>query len=203
MTVGKVLGGIVAVVIAMVVFKTLQDRRKDPDPEALKAAVSAEMETLRAEAKKRHPNLSDSEAMEAVAMERASERLSSTQSEDKRALTAASLFYGFYFVNTRARPEYCNGHGVDIAPFVRAFDAAHAEELDRARKIVSENGVDPATLYPMMRDELGRTVAQDMQDTAKSIQGTATDACRVLNEQATQLAAAIVLPPDVRQALTQ
>jgi hypothetical protein len=200
MTLGKVLAGLVAIAVAMVVFKGLQDR--PADPQEVKEAMAAEMDTLRTEADKRHPNLAKSEALQAVAAERASAQLAQ-QTGDKRALTAASLFYGFYFVNTRARPEYCRSHGVDLAPFAKAFDAVHAAERDRARALLLRNGTDPETLYPLMRDQLGVTVAQDMQDTAKGIQGSAADACRVLNEHAAQFAATLVLPPEVRQALMQ
>lgn len=82
MTLGKVLAGLVAIAVAMVVFKGLQDR--PADPQEVKEAMAAEMDTLRTEADKRHPNLAKSEALQAVAAERASAQLAQ-QTGDKRA----------------------------------------------------------------------------------------------------------------------
>ncbi|MFC3270277.1 hypothetical protein ACFOED_14965 [Vulcaniibacterium thermophilum] len=109
MTLGKVLAGLVAIAVAMVVLKALQDRPADPQ-EVKEAMAAGRWTRCGRKPTKRHPNLAKSEALQAVAAERASAQLAQ-QTGDKRALTAASLFYGFYFVNTRARPEYCRSHG--------------------------------------------------------------------------------------------
>ncbi|MFC3270272.1 hypothetical protein ACFOED_14910 [Vulcaniibacterium thermophilum] len=189
-----------AIAVAMVVLKALQDR--PADPQEVKEAMAAEMDTLRTEADKRHPNLAKSEAFAGGGCRA---RLRPARAANRRQARADG---GLAVLRVLLRQyacaaEYCRSHGVDLAPFAKAFDAVHAAERDRARALLLRNGTDPETLYPLMRDQLGVTVAQDMQDTAKGIQGSAADACRVLNEHAAQFAATLVLPPEVRQALMQ
>ena len=174
--------------------------RPDPPRPPTQAEVKAEVDQLRAEAAKAHPGMAQSDAMKEVALDRAREAIS-TGDAKQRARTAASIFFGSYFMNTRARPEYCRKRGTDIAPFVAAYEEAHRREFERARAILLEAGLDPERLAPSLQDQFVTMVDQDMKDFATGAQVPLDNACKLFNENARAIAQAIELPMDVRQAL--
>jgi hypothetical protein len=173
-------------------------------PEPLRAPTEAEvkarMDELRAEAAKKHPTMPQSDAMKAEATRQASAMLQTGDAES-RARTAAGLFFGSYFMNTRARPEYCRKRGVDLAPFVAAYERAHGTELTRAHEILARAGIDPESMAPKLQAEFLTVVEQDMKDFAAGAQVPPENACALFNQNSRIIAEAIVLPADVRQAL--
>lgn len=189
------------VVVALVAGVVLYDVAK-PDPmQAPNAAdVKIEVDKLKAEAAKRHPDMSRSDAMKLVAMAQASELLKTGDAET-RAKTAAGVFFGSYYMNTRARPAYCKQRGVDLAPFVAAFDRAHREELTRAREIFVRGGIDPESMVPNIQDHFVAMVDQDMKDFAAGANVPPDSACTLFNENSTLIAEAIQLPPEVKRTL--
>jgi hypothetical protein len=187
-------GGLVAGILAYEAFKPKPLR--PPTATELKAEVDA----LKAEAARKHPGMPQSDAMKEVAVRQARERLSEGDAKS-RARTAASLFYGSYFMNTRARPEYCRQRGVDLSPFVAAYEDVHREELARARAILTEAGLNPETLAPTLRTQFAGMVEQDMKDFATGAQVPLDSTCSLFNQNAKLIAQAIELPVEVRQAL--
>jgi hypothetical protein len=120
---------------------------------------------------------------------------------ESRARTAAGLFFGSYFMNTRARPEYCRKRGVDLAPFVAAYERAHTAELTRAREILSRANIDPESMVPKLQGQFVALIEQDMKDFAAGAQIQPESACELFNQNSTIIAEAIVLPADVKRAL--
>ena len=174
--------------------------KPDPLHEPTTAEVKSEVDKLKAEAARKHPGVAQSDAMKAVSAERAGEILKKGDTET-RARNAASIFFGSYFMNTRARPAYCKQRGVDLAPFVAAFDRAHREELTRAREIFVRGGIDPESMVATVQDQFMAMVDQDMKDFAAGAKVQPDSACDLFNQNSKLIAEAIQLPAEVKQTL--
>ncbi len=191
----------VIVVVALVGGLALYEVMKPPalrEPSA--AQIKTQVDTLKAEAAKQHPGMAQSDAMKEVATAQATELLKKGDAQT-RARTAAGIFFGSYYMNTRARPAYCQQRGVNLAPFVAAFDRAHREELNRAREIFLGAGIDPESMVPKIQSQFVSMVDQDMKDFAAGAQVAPESACDLFNQNSTIIAEAIQLPEDVKRAL--
>ena len=144
--------------------------------------------------------MAQSDAMKEVAVRQARESLGKGDATS-RSRTAASIFFGAYIMNTRARPEYCRQRGVDLRPFVAAYEEVHRAELTRARAIFAEAGMNPETLAPTLQAQFVGMVEQDMKDFAAGAQVPLENTCKLFNENAKLIAQAIELPAEVRNAL--
>ena len=121
----------------------------------------------------------------AVAQQEATESMArklARQTGAEKAGTAADNFWGFYLINTRARLEYCAGKGVDIGPFVRAFEDYHAPEVAIAKDIYRASPERPPVdkLYEMIKADVEATVAQDQADMAANLHASQKEACAFL-----------------------
>lgn len=161
--------------------------------------VQAEIDRLQAEAGHAPLAPSNREALKAAATRRAKEAMARGDART-RARFAAGLFYGAYLANTRARPDWCRRHGVDLAPFVDAYEAAHREERRRAEAILADAGLGTGQ-FARVDAQLADVVDRDMRDFARDAHLQPRQACALFNERAQAMAQAIVLPPEVRQAL--
>jgi hypothetical protein len=130
-----------------------------------------------------------------------SARQFATQTAKERADSAASMFWGFYWLNTEARVAYCRQRGVDLAPFTTAFKAEHAAELARAKARFAAAGVDPETNLPALLPQLSKMVDQDMRDVTAGAQVPLAQACDLFNQHAAKFVEFIQLPEHARQAL--
>lgn len=164
------------------------------------AQVKTEVDALKTEAAKQHPSMAQSDAMKQVATAQISELLKKGDAET-RAKNAASIFFGSYYMNTRARRAYCEQRGVSLASFVTAFEQANSEELTRARAIFARGGIDPESLVAKIQDQFVSMVDQDMKDFAAGAQVAPESACELFNQNSKIIAEAIQLPPEVKQAL--
>lgn len=162
--------------------------------------VERELDTIRDQAAKKYPGMPATDAMKAVAAERATASMAS-QAPEKRRKSAADMFFGFYYLNTRSRVDYCRTRGVDLAPFADAFAAAHRTELSRATAIYANAGSDPDAIMPIVQTQLASVVEQDMKDVALGAQVPLDQSCALFNANAGFFAEKIALTPDVRQAL--
>ena len=194
--------GISIIVAAAVVAGLIFYGIFKPQPMRLPTAaqVKTEVDALKAQAAKQHPGMAQSDAMKQVATAQTSELMKQGDAET-RAKNAASIFFGSYYMNTRARPGYCQQRGVDLTPFVAAFDQAHREELARARAIFQRAGVDPESMVSKIQDQFVSMVDQDMEDFAAGAQVAPKSACELFNQNSKILAEALQLPPEVKQAL--
>jgi hypothetical protein len=134
----------------------------------------------------------------AVAQREATESMArklARQSGAERAGTAADNFWGFYLLNTRARPDYCAGKGVDIGAFVRAFEDYHAPEVAIAKDIYRASPERPPVdkLYEMVKPDLEATVAQDQSDMAAGLHVSQKEACEFLLKNADAMLAEVNL----------
>lgn len=187
----------IGLVAGIVAYQALK-----PEPPRLptSADVKVQIDELKAEAARAHPGMAQSDAMKEVAVRQARESLGKGDATS-RSRTAASIFFGAYIMNTRARPEYCRQRGVDLRPFVAAYEEVHRAELTRARAIFAEAGMNPETLAPTLQAQFVGMVEQDMKDFAAGAQVPLENTCKLFNENAKLIAQAIELPAEVRNAL--
>lgn len=141
-------------------------------------------EQLQADAKQKHPDMPLSEAIQQERIERSTEKLASETDEVKRKTLAADMFLGFFFVNARTRPEFCSEQGVNIQPFVNAFEDAHANEIAKARSIKARASVDEKKLYTLIQPQLRKTIVQNMNDIATSEKISLKEVCQRFSENA-------------------
>lgn len=187
----------VGLVAGILIYQGLKPAPLRPPTEA---QIRTEVDRLQAEAQRSHPGMPASDAMKEVATRQAREAMARGDARS-RAQTAAGIFYGAYLLNTRARPAWCRQRGVDLTPFARAYEAAHHDELLRAQAIFAEAGLKVESFAPQLEAQFLGMVEQDMRDFSSGARVPLTEACGLFNEKAPQLAKAIALPPEVRQAL--
>lgn len=158
------------------------------------------MDNLRTRADSEHPEMAKTDALRQVAADDAAKKLA-TQTGTQQANTAADMFWGFYLMNSKARVEYCAQRGVDLTPFMTAFNKEHGAELARATAVYAAAKVEPGTYFSKVLPELRKVVDQDMIDVTTGAQVPLDQACVLFNENAEQLAKLIQMPPHVKKAL--
>jgi hypothetical protein len=197
----KFVQGALSVAVALAAFygvRALKQEAANREPTA--EELSQKMDALRTRAEAEHPEMAKTDALKQLVSDEAAKKLA-TQSVTKQANTAADMFWGFYWMNTKARVAYCAQRGVDLTPFTTAFAKEHGSELARATAIYAAAGVDPEVNLPMVQAELSKGVAQDMIDVTTGAQVPLDQACALFNENAAELAKLIQMPPHVKQAL--
>ena len=173
-----------------------------PAPPAQQAA-SQTVDDMEREAARKYPNMTRSEAIKAVAAERAASQLGSAGSAEDKSKVAAHMFFGFYFTNVKGRAEYCTQHGTDITPFITAFTQGHAKEYERASAIVVAEGMNPEAIWPQMRAQVMPLVEQDMKDIATNAHAPLDASCKLFNDNAQMITERLKMPPDAENALMQ
>lgn len=113
--------------------------------------------------------------------------------DDKRSVTrkisagqsnAAAKFLTFYWLNARARVEYCRARGVSISRFKRAFESAQSRTYARAVELTVAVGRDEESLYVMAEPMLATLIQTDMNTIAKQAGGESTEGCRLVDDKA-------------------
>ena len=148
------------------------------------SGVNKSIEKLKIDAVKNHPDTQLSIAMQQEAISQAKVKLESESNEQKKLQTAASMFMGFYLINTKARLQFCSNQGVYIQLFVASFDNMHKHELKRAREIMSTTGITEDKFYSMLEPQMNKVLVQDMSDISTANNISTKDACTFINENA-------------------
>lgn len=183
---GKKVLSVAAFVAAFVVAKYGFDAYQRYEMEA---NIEASMNKLKADSVKKNPDVSVSEAIGREAVARTSEQLSAEGDEKKRRARAASSYFGFYFVNTRTRPEFCRRQNVDISPFVAAFEREHAAESAQARAALAAVDTDENQLFDLVEKQLQQLIVQDMTDIATANKVSLREACQLIARNGEAVAA--------------
>jgi len=151
------------------------------------ARDNAQVQKQMADAARARPDLPAAEAMRQDALARSEQRLAAESDLAKRGRVAADTFWGFYFVNTRMRREFCSEQGVDVTAFVSAFERAHMNELAKARSLYARSGMDETLLYEGLRPTARKVIEQDMHDIAAAQGLSLSQACEALASAAEEL----------------
>ena len=162
--------------------------------------VAATVDTVRADAARQHPGLSETDAMKKVAAARAAGTMRST-APAQRARVAAEAAFGSHYMNTRVRQAHCRQLGVDLSRFASAYERIHAEEFAKAQAIYVAQGRSPEAFATLLGPAMQRMIEQDMRDIAQARRMTPEQTCAAFNDNADAYAGAIRLPPEIRQAL--
>lgn len=139
------------------------------------------------DAVKKHPGDSVYVAIQKEAENKA-KSLASETDIGKRSLSAAGMFYGFYFLNTRARLVFCKILGVDISSFVKEFERIHIDELSKAKSILARSKMDEAKLYSLVESQQRHFVDDDMKKMAISNHISEKQACQFIDQSAKVIA---------------
>lgn len=142
------------------------------------------LERLKNDAVRNHPGVTVSLAMQQEGIEKGTAILASVKDDKARAQKAADMFWGYYFLNARARPEYCREQGVDIQRFVNAFEHVHTNEVREARLVYARSAGDENEMYSLLHAALQKAVVQDMSDVISTRNISASEACTLFSENA-------------------
>jgi hypothetical protein len=105
------------------------------------AQAEGEFYKMERGAQSKYQTLPPTQAANCYASEKTSKELAAAASADERSFKAAQFFMGFYWVNVRARAEFCQKQGVDISPFVTEFSRLHRPQYDRATSLLQAKGL--------------------------------------------------------------
>jgi hypothetical protein len=152
------------------------------------AQVSESADQLKSDAAKHNPGVPAALAIQREGIAKADEMMKNAPDDRTRRQNAAGTFYGFYFVNTRSRVDYCKEQGSDIQPFVTIFQGNHVNELAAARAILAEIGTDEETLYTQIKPQLRDLLNTDMKFIADAGKTDAKGACELIIARADVLA---------------
>jgi hypothetical protein len=182
----RVLVFVLAFAAAKIGLQTYREHRAVAD-------AAQKLEQLQAQAESRHPGESATLALKKEAAASAATELQRAPNASARERSAADMFWGYYFLNTRSRPEYCRARGVDIHAFVAAFAAANADELRAARAIYRRAGADENDTYRLSASLLDKVLQQDMREAATSNHLSEIEVCQVIEDHADALVARLQL----------
>lgn len=193
--------GAVTLTVAAAIFfglQALKEAAANREPTA--EELGEEFDEMQARAEQAHPDMAKTDALKQLATDESAKTFA-TLTGTQQAQTAAGMFWGFYWVNTKARVDYCDQRGVDISPFTVEFERSHAAELSRASAIYSAAGENPLEHLPKVLPQLAKAVEQDMIDVTAGAQVPLDQACELFNENAEELVERIQMPPHVKRAL--
>lgn len=109
-------------------------------------------------------------------------------------LYAAADFLGFYYVNIQTFVDVCRSEGVDLAPFVRAFQIKHAAQFDRADFVTKGSAFSAAAMSAAGRNnrvQMETNVRHTMLDMAAGMhKTTVAHSCAYVAENAADVVSA-------------
>lgn len=122
------------------------------------------------------------------------EQLANEKDENKKIASAANTLYGAYTLNVKARPLYCENLGVRMDDFVREYKkvnstlyqaiyAIQVKDFSKNKATFDEN-----QMFNMMKDGLLKVVELDTSDMATQYKLSNKDVCKVLNQEAVEIA---------------
>jgi hypothetical protein len=126
------------------------------------AQAEGEFYKMQREAQAKYNKLPTAEATKRYASEKMAKELAAIPSVEERAFKAAQIFMGFYWVNARARGEFCQNEGVDISSFVSEFSRRHRPQYERAMSLFQAHGLNAEDTWSTLHASLTHAVEQDM-----------------------------------------
>lgn len=165
--------------------------------------VEDELAQIKKIAAEKYPNLPPDEAVARVATERNNARTAKHSVKNQQILAAVG-FSTFYRANTDARAAYCSNVGVDISPFIAAFQKEHETELSLAAGIFRDSGTNFDQEWQALRPSAEAWANNDMQQVASQRATSAAGACKLFVDQPAEVAKLLNYSgtkPDERQIL--
>lgn len=157
---------LLTIAVSLVVFAAMKYGIEYYNEQKTIVNVNQTFEKLKSDAATNYPDKDLSTAIKQEAISQAEVKLKSETNNQKKLENAAGMFMGFFLINTKTRPQFCNYQGVNIQPFVTSFEKKHINELAKARDVLSSAGFTEGKLYSMLEPQLEKMLAQDMNDFA-------------------------------------
>ena len=194
------------IVVAVAVGAGIKHFREGGNDMPTQAEVDARMGemlgSIEEQAARKYPDLPKAEAMARFAREQAGQQLAGKSGDDRDA-SAAQMFYGFYYMNTQARADWCRARGADLSQWQATFVRAYSREKAAADAILARAGRDPRQIVGMIGNSLSGFVDKDMREIASGANAPLEEVCPLLNQNAEQLIPMLQLAPGVRDTLLQ
>jgi hypothetical protein len=192
-TAKKLLNLIAAVTAFLVFYFVVQYAKQDWQTKSAVEKAEVTLEKLKEDAIKKRPDIHPVEAFREEAIEKVSSNLAS-KTGDAKLNAAADTYWGFYFINTRSRSDFCNSHGVDISNFSKVFAEMHKNETLKAKLIYSKlSKISEEQLYEKLKPLFLKTVTEDMQAIATQQKISLSQACQVFDEYAKEVVPEMLL----------
>jgi hypothetical protein len=183
-------------------YKKMNQQAVQADEQA--AQLTQQAAKLESDAQLHHPELPAAIAIQRESVAKADELMKSAPDDKTRRLKAAAIFYGYYFINTRGRVDFCNEQSTSIQPFVTAFEQNNKMEHEAARSILKDSGIDEEQIYATIKPQMRSMVETDMNYIATTGKTNAKGACELIAAKADTLADTVRLSkmqPAVYQVL--
>lgn len=194
------------IVVAVAVGAGIKHFREGSNAMPTAAQVNEEadkmMASMEEEAVRKYPNLPRSEALARYAREQSAQQLAG-KSGNARDVSAAQMFYGFYYMNTRSREAWCRQRGGELGTWVSTFSRIYSREKAAADRILAGTGQNADQIVTMITDSLSEQVDRDMREIASGANAPLEQVCPLLNQNADQLIPMLQLPAGVRDTLLQ
>ena len=170
------------------------------------SSVNHELNDIKRSATEKYPEMPLSESISLESSNRAKNSLNSESNENKKTISAASMFMGFYNLNVRVRPEFCREQGVDISPFVLAFERENSIPFAKARAVFSKAPpLMEEKVFAMLKSKMRESIVQDMNELASISKISLKEACQLLADNGDSAAADMHISkvqPDVFRVLS-
>lgn len=127
--------------VLVVTFILIGCSKNEQTPAQSLTKVQQDFDRENAAAVTARPDLRPTEAIAQSATQRGEKMLASASDANDKVFLAANQFVGYYNANIKSRSVICGSLGVDISPFVNAFNAAHANEYRIASDAYAKHNV--------------------------------------------------------------
>ena len=105
-----------------------------------------------------------------------------------KEVQTASAFLGYYFRHTRGTARYCEGLSVNVDEFVAEFTEQHSAEIEKATASLARHGMNPETLWQVVRSRVPDLVAQEFEDNIEKLgMSSPRELCAAYNANAEPL----------------
>ncbi len=118
------------------------------------------------------------------------ESVSGADATDSKREAAMDAFSGFMLANTEIKRRICDDLGVDLSPFLKALNDAHASEIQALKSFGYDSKVILNALVSEAQalETATRVARADMEATAKRLEGSVRDTCNLYNQSGREIA---------------
>lgn len=191
----SVLGSLLVVAVAVIAFIGVKELKvywfQSTSEQKAKERVTEKVDQeIRSAQSRASAEKSATEVLVEQSRKNIANTLSSASTQKQKLVAASDIFFGAYFLNTRARAEYCATLGVPISTFVNTYKQLHQQLFVSAEAIqivdFHEHGrkYDIEKFYQLLAPAAKKFVIQDMKDSASSLGMSEKDLCHEFNNNA-------------------
>lgn len=185
---GKIISNILTVVAAVAAYFAVDYGYKIYAEHEGVGAAEKQMEKLKGDATRNHPELPQMEAFVLEASAYVTELINSEPDKRAKLQLAAIAFMGHYLASTRARVEFCSEHGVSIQLYITEFERIHITELSKSRKLLADMKIQEDNYYEMLKPQINKILVPEMGAIATDSNISLKQLCELLSENGQAMA---------------